>query len=313
MTLGVALNHFELAPDGNAVEDATHLASRAQAFGLGSLWLGQTLSYDAITLAAVVGASVPELAVGTAVTPLHPRHPLVVSGQARVAQAATGGRFSLGLGLGGADLLREQFGSSPAKPIAHLREYLQVLAEIERTGAARFEGETLTARSGEWTLELPGSQPGPSVVVAALGPQVLRATGELADGTVTFLTGPRTIESFIAPTIRAAAEQAGRPAPRVIALVAAVLTDDAEEVRGRAASIFDFYLTLPSYRAVVEREGVGHPVDLALIGDEAALARGVRRLFDAGATEVVLTQGLQLGGAEARLRTWEFAGTLAQQ
>ncbi|MGL6235647.1 MAG: TIGR03564 family F420-dependent LLM class oxidoreductase [Segniliparus sp.] len=311
MTLGVALNQFELDPRENAVEHAARLAERAKGFGLGSLWLGQTLNYDAITLAAVIGSKVPGLAVGTSVTPLHPRHPLVVAGQAQVAQAASGGRFTLGLGLGGADLLRQQFGSSPAKPIAHLREYLRVLGEIQRTGSAGFDGETLTARSGDWTLALPGSGPGPSVVVAALGPQALRATGELADGTVTFLTGPRTIESFIAPTIRAAAEGAGRPSPRIVALVAAVLTEDADGVRDRAASVFDFYLTIPSYRAVVEREGVGHPVELALIGDEQVLAQGVRQLFDAGATEVVLTQGLQLGGAEARQRTWEFAGTLA--
>jgi alkanesulfonate monooxygenase SsuD/methylene tetrahydromethanopterin reductase-like flavin-dependent oxidoreductase (luciferase family) len=145
-----------------------------------------------------------------------------------------------------------------------------------------------------------------------MGPQALQVTGELADGTLPNLAGPRTLGEFIVPRITAAAERAGRPAPRIVAAIAAVVTDDVAEVRARLAERGAFYATIPSYRAVLEREGLTDPAALNVVGDEDTLAAAVARYRDAGATEIVLTQ-TAAGGEASRRRTWAAAGALARQ
>ena len=137
-------------------------------------------------------------------------------------------------------------------------------------------------------------------------------TGELADGTVPNLAGPRTLAEFIVPRITEAARKAGRGAPRIVVAVAAVVTDDVESVRARLSEQSAFYASVPSYRAVLEREGVTDPAALAVIGDESTLAEALARYHEAGATEIVLTQ-TAIGGEEDRQRTWAAAGALARQ
>ena len=110
-----------------------------------------------------------------------------------------------------------------------------------------------------------GSSPFP-IVVAALGPQMLKVTAELADGTLTWCTGPKTLAEHTIPTINAAAEAAGRPAPRVIAALPVCVTADVAGARERAAKIFAVYGQLPSYRAMLDREGAAGPADIAIVG-----------------------------------------------
>ena len=121
-----------------------------------------------------------------------------------------------------------------------------------------------------------------------------------------YLAGPHTLSSFIVPEIAAAADRAGRPAPRI---VVAVVTADVAGVRARVAEQSAFYARVPSYRAVLEREGLTDPTDLAVIGDEDALAEAVDRYRAAGATEVVLTN-TAIDGDESRRRTWAAAAAL---
>jgi alkanesulfonate monooxygenase SsuD/methylene tetrahydromethanopterin reductase-like flavin-dependent oxidoreductase (luciferase family) len=156
---------------------------------------------------------------------------------------------------------------------------------------------------------LAGAEPPVPVVVAAMGPQALRVTGELADGTLPYLAGPKTLAEFIVPTITQAARSAGRPAPRIVAALAGLVTADVEATRAAAREQMAFYLNVPSYRAVLEREGVAHPADLAVIGDEESLAAAIDRYVEAGATEVVVTN-TGFNGADDRRRTWQLLGEL---
>src|SRR5690349_4261798 len=137
--------------------------------------------------------------VGTFVVPINPRHPLVVASAAQTAQAATGGNFSLGLGLGAHGPEQQAFGTAWPDTITRLREHLQVLRSILDTGAVDFHGRQFTAAPA-WPVTVAGGSPLP-VYVAAMGPKALRVTGELADGTLPYLAGPRTLEQFIVPTI----------------------------------------------------------------------------------------------------------------
>ncbi|MDG4665588.1 LLM class F420-dependent oxidoreductase [Mycobacterium sp. 236(2023)] len=278
---------FGSAGAENAVDDYVVQARRAHELGVGRVWVAQQFDHDAISLAGLIGAAVPGLGVGTSVVPFNPRHPLTLASQAQTAAAAAHGNFSLGLGLGAHEIERASFGLAWPNTIARLREYLTVLRSVFDTGAVDFHGAEFTA-APSWPVTLAGGSPVP-VYVAAMGPKALQVTGELADGTLPYLAGPRTIEEFIAPTITKAAAEAGRPAPRIIAFVPAQLTDDVATARAAANEQLSFYATIPSYQKVIAREGIDDLSDLAAIGDGAALRRTVARFRDAGATDVVLS------------------------
>jgi F420-dependent oxidoreductase-like protein len=196
----------------NVVDDVVAQARRAHEIGVRQVWLAQQFDHEAITLAALVGAAVPGLGVGTSVVPINPRHPLIMASLAQTAQAASHGNFSLGLGLGAHEPERKAFGTSWPNTVQRLREHLTVLRSIFAEGAVDFHGDEFTASPG-WPVAVPGGAPLP-VYVAAMGPKALQITGELADGTMPYLAGPRTIAEFIGPTIAKAAADAGRPKPR---------------------------------------------------------------------------------------------------
>ncbi|MEW1718072.1 TIGR03564 family F420-dependent LLM class oxidoreductase [Streptomyces sp. NPDC093109] len=306
MTVGVALN---AADADNQIDATVRLAREAAAAGLRSAWFGQTFGADSPQLAAIVGREVPGLHVGTSAIPVFGRHPLLISSQAQTAQAATHGRYHLGLALGTKRLTETGFGIPFERPIARLREFLTALRQLTETGTADFHGELLTARP-PMSARVSGAEAGVPLLVAAMGPQALRASGELADGILPYLAGPRALEEHIVPAVTAAARAAGRPAPRIVALVYGVVTDDVDRVREKAAQQLAFYEQFPSYARVIGLSGGLRAVDVAVIGDEERVAAEVRRYRDAGATEVVFS-GTEIAGDADRRRTWELLGDLA--
>ena len=307
MTMGVDLSAPAEVP--NYVDAIVERAREAAAAGVRSVWLGQQFGYDSPGLAAIVGREVPGLRVATSAIPIFGRHPLLVSSQAQTAQAATHGRYELGLALGVPALVEGAFGLPYDRPIALLREFLTALRPLLETGSADYHGERLTA-APPLPAKVPGAEPPVPVLVAAMGPQALRVTGELADGTLPFLAGPKTLSEHIVPVITSAAQQAGRPAPRVVAYLAAVVTSDAGRVRENAERQLAFYDQSPSIQRIIRLEGKQRAAELAVIGDEETVAAAVRRHLDAGATEIVATM-TDLGGPEDQRRTWRLLGELA--
>ena len=295
----------------NVVDDVVSQARRAHEIGVRQVWLSQQFDYEAITLAALVGAAVPGLGVGTSVVPINPRHPLIMASLAQTAQAASHGNFSLGLGLGAHEPERQAFGASWPNTIPRLREHLTVLRSIFTEGAVDFHGDEFTASPG-WPVAVPGGAPLP-VYVAAMGPKALRVTAELADGTLPYLAGPRTIAEFIEPTIAKAAADAGRPKPRIIASVPVLVTEDSQNDidagRDLAARQLSFYETIPSYRRVIAREGVDNVAELAAVGGSDAVARRLKTYLDAGATDVVLSP-LDRSESADREAVWAVAASL---
>lgn len=304
MSTGVVLNPRATAE--NAVDDIIGQARRAFEVGVRQVWLAQRFDYDAIALAGLVGAAVPGLGVGTFVVPINPRHPLIVATLAQTAQAAAHGNFSLGLGLGAHAPEQQAFGTSWANPAGRLREHLEVLRSIFETGAVDYHGAELTA-APEWPVALPGGTPVP-IYVAAMGPKALRVTGELADGTLPYLAGPRTIEEFIVPTIGAAATAAGRPAPQIIAAVPVVVSDDVDAARTLAVQELAFYEAIPSYAKVIAREGAERAADIAAVGPAGMVREHLQRYRDAGATDLVLSS-LRSDSTDPE-RLWEVAASI---
>jgi F420-dependent oxidoreductase-like protein len=182
-------------------------------------------------------------------------------------------------------VIENMFGLSFEKPVRHMREYLSVLMPLLHEGTAAFEGETITTNMAL------GVEPRltPPVLIAALGSQMLKLAGTRADGTMTWMTGPATLANHITPTITAAAEAAGRRAPRVAASLPVCITADIDAARERANRDFQVYGFLPSYRAMLDREGAEHPGDVAIVGDEATVEKQIRGLADAGVTDFAAT------------------------
>ena len=269
---------------GGADATLDNLIARAgdvEARGFASAWMPNIFAHDAITALALAGRETERIELGTAVVPTFPRHPLALAQQARTAQAAAGGRFTLGIGLSHKMVIEDMFGLSYDKPARHMREYLEVLGPLLRGDAADFEGEQYRVKG---VLEAAETEP-PGLVVAALGDVMLGLAGRHTDGTILWMTGPQAIGSHIAPKLTAAADAAGRPAPRIIAGLPVVLTSDPETARSRISEALAIYGMLPSYRAMLDKEGADGPADVSLVGDEATLDAGLARLRDAGVTD----------------------------
>jgi F420-dependent oxidoreductase-like protein len=291
----------------NAVDELVQLGRMAHEHGL-AFWTAQLGDIDALTALAVVGREVPGLDFGTAVVPTYPRHPMVMAMQALTVQAASGGRLALGIGLSHQMVIEGSFGLSFSTPIRHMREYLEILMPLLHSGQVAFEGKEFTARS-MGPMKPAGATP-PPVLVAALGSQMLNLTGRLADGTALWMVGPKTLADHVVPAITKAAEGAGRPSPRVLVGLPVCVTADPGAARERAAKSFGFYNNLPSYRAMLDREGVAGPADVAVIGDEDQVAGQLRRLVELGATEFSLPL---FGSSEERERTLSVLAALARE
>ena len=251
--------------------------------GFDSYWTPQVMGTDALTIIALAGQTTGRIQMGTAVVPTFTRHPLALAQQALTANAATGGRLNLGIGLSHQPVVEGRLGLSFDRPALHMREYLAVLGGLVHDGRVDFSGELFEVNT---SLET-SSAPSMPILVAALGPRMLRVAAELAEGTVTWMVGRKTLETHIVPRINAAAEGAGRPAPRVCVGVPIAVTDDANAAGQEAASRFNRYGALPSYRRMLDIEGVEGPAQVTIFGNETEVERQVRGLADAGATELV--------------------------
>ncbi|MBF6184333.1 MULTISPECIES: LLM class F420-dependent oxidoreductase [Nocardia] len=281
MRIGIMLNEHA-GPD--SLRLLTDELRRNADEGFDSSWLTHVFGVDALTALAVAGSRVPDIAIGTAVVPTYPRHPGALAQQARTTALAVGpDRLTLGIGLSHQMVIENMYGYDFARPVRHLREYLEVLMPLVDGQAVSFSGETVSANL---QLSVPNDDRVP-VLVAALGEQMLRLAGKRTDGTVLWMTGPTTIRDHIAPTITAAATEAGRPAPRIVCALPVLVTDHPDSARERAAKVFKIYGSLPSYRAMMDREGAAGPADLAIVGTEDQVAERVRTVFAAGATEFV--------------------------
>jgi F420-dependent oxidoreductase-like protein len=267
---------------GSTVEEVIDQVERAAADGFTSAWMANIFGVDAITGCALAGRQIPGIHLGTAVVPTFPRHPHALAQQAMTAWDATRGHFTLGIGLSHQIVIETMFGLSFDKPAVHMREYLSVLLPLLREGNASFQGEQFRVTA---PLERIGPSGGPPVMLAAMAPVMLRLAGEVADGTILWMTGARTVGEHVAPRITKAAADAGKPSPQIMASLPVAVTDDVDAARESAAATFAVYGGLPSYRAMLDREGAAGPQDVAIVGDEATVETGIRAMADAGVTE----------------------------
>ena len=265
-------------------EDLEGLLARTQeleAAGFDSVWMPNVFGLDAMGAFTVIGRETERIELGTAVVPTYARHPVTMAQQALTVQAASRGRFTLGIGLSHKFVIEDMWGMSFERPARHMRDYLDALLPLLQGAETSVENESYRVHA---TYSVPGADPVP-VLIAAMGERMLGLAGAVADGTSLWMTGPDTIESYIAPTLREASERAGRDMPRIVAAFPIAVTDDPDTARTVVGKMLRGYSPIPSYRAMLDREGAAGPEDVAILGDERALDEALDRLEAMGVSD----------------------------
>jgi F420-dependent oxidoreductase-like protein len=255
----------------------------AEADGFTSLWYASAVFGDPLVAMALAGRATTKIELGTSVLQTYTCHPVLQANRAASTAAAMDrAGLTLGVGPSHAPVIEGAFGLSYAAAGAHTEEYTRVLTTLLR-------GEGISFKGDHFRVEIPAVAPLPqpvSVMLSALAPRLLRVAGELTDGTILWMANAKSIDSHVAPRIRAAAESAGRTAPRIVAGLPVAVHSDEGEAREVAAKTFAGYGVLPNYRRILDIGGAEGPADAAIVGDEAAVAAQIQALFDAGATDV---------------------------
>jgi 5,10-methylenetetrahydromethanopterin reductase len=280
MRIGVMLS---MPGTRNTINGLIESAQRAETAGFDSAWLPNVFDFDAIGALTLAGHETERITLGTAIVPSYPRHPTAMAQQALTAQAAARGRFVLGIGLSHRVVIEDMLGLDYSKPIPHMRDYLTILGGLLAGERVVYQGEQYKVAA---QLAVPEATR-PPVLVAALGPAMLKLTGRLADGTITWMGGVNYLRDVAVPAITAAAQQAGKPRPRVTAMVPLCLTTDQAAARETANKNLAMYGTLPSYRATLDRGGAAGPGDVAVAGTDEEIGTQIRAYADAGVTDLV--------------------------
>jgi F420-dependent oxidoreductase-like protein len=275
--IGVYLSTRPALPLARMIEQARQLEER----GLDQLWIGQLYDYDALLIAALLGRETERIALGTWVVPTWPRHPVALAQQALTTQAASGNRLVLGIGLSHRVVIEKRLGLDFSRPVRHMREYLEVLLPLLRGERVAHEGACFRVRT---TVSVPDAK-APTVLVGALGPQMLRLCARLADGVAIWLGGAVFLERFALPALREASAVAGRPFPRLAVGLPIAVCRDRAAARVAAARVLAQSSALPSYQAVLARAGAAAPEDVAILGDEPEVRAQLARLAALGVSD----------------------------
>jgi F420-dependent oxidoreductase-like protein len=279
----IGINASGLIALGAPLTQIVDHAAEAEAAGFSSYWLAQLAVPDALTVIATMGNRTSTIELGTAVIPTWPRHPLMLAAQALTVQEAIGNRLALGIGLAHKSSVESTLKIPFVHPAKHMDEYLSVLLPAMTERSVKFTGDIWSAE-----VEAVGGAPGaeaPTVLLAAMGPRMLRLAGERTAGSILWLSGPKAIAQQIKPALDAAASAAGRSTPRIVASVPVCVTKKPDDVRAVIAGVLDGYNDLPSYRGVMDTEGAGGPADVSLVGSEDEVRAGLAAFADAGATD----------------------------
>lgn len=264
-----------------SIAEAHEVGRFAAEAGFDSLWISHSNAVDPIVALACIAEDVGPLSeVGTSVTPLYGRHPIGLAQLARTAQSALGGKFTLGIGAASKNAVATSMKMAWDHPLQFTREFIDGLQPLLAGQVAAVDGEQLSAH-GELAIDAPDTP----ILLAALGPKMLELCGARVAGTSVGQCGPRTIASYVAPALRAAADAAGRPAPRIMALIRICVTDDHAGAFALAQATATRYRQVPSYRKVQDIEGMADPAELHLIGSWDRVLEGLHAYAEAGVTD----------------------------
>ncbi len=286
------------------VDRMVEQAVRTEEEGFSSLWYPSAVAGDPLVAMALAGRATTTLELGTAVLQTYTSHPALMANRVLAAASAMGRNgFTLGIGPSHEVVIEGSFGISYSNAGRHTEEYVTILTQLLHGEAVEFVGDDFEVR-----LAAPATADGVTVpvLVAALGRRLLRVAGAVGDGTILWMANARAVATHVTPLIRAAADDAGRAAPRIVAGLPVAVHDNVDEAREAAAKQFGFYGALPNYRRILDHGGAEGPADAAIVGDEVAVSAQIEAMFAAGATDMwaaVFPVGDDREGSRTRTRT----------
>jgi F420-dependent oxidoreductase-like protein len=299
-----------LTASAATVDAAVAQVVQAEADGFASMWFASPVLGDPLAAMVVAGRATSSIELGTAVLQTFTTHPVLQANRFAAVANAIGspGRCTLGVGPSHRPGI-ESLGYDYDVVVEHTDEYVQVAAALLAGDPVRFAGEQIRA-FGKPPAR-PGDQPIP-VLVGALGPRLLDVAGSRAAGTVTWLANTRAIERFVAPRVRQAAADAGRPAPRIVVGLPVGVHDDLAEARAAITQQLAFYGSMSNYQRIMRRGDAQGPEDVAILGDEASVTDQISALFAAGATDLWAAPVTIDGSPESKARAYSLLSKLAR-
>lgn len=301
-----------LTGGGSTLDSIIKQARTAEDDGFTSLWYASSVAADPLAAMAIAGRETRRIELGTAVLQTYPCHPLMQANRVTAAANAMGRPgFTLGLGPSHATVVHDVYGMSYDNPGRSTEEYLSIITPALR-------GEQVDFNGVDWSAHRPGgtapAQP-MQVLLSALSPRLLRVAGAIADGTVLWMASAKAIDAHIAPKILAAARDAGRPAPRIVAGLPVAVHDDEAEARSATTDTAGMYAEMPNYQRIIDLGGGSSPADIAIVGGRSSVRRQLESLLDAGATDI-WAQPVAVGSdraerANSRQRTIDLLRELA--
>jgi F420-dependent oxidoreductase-like protein len=271
-----------LTGGGATVDRMVDQAVQAEKDGFTSLWYASAVGGDPLVAMAAAGRATSTVELGTSVLQTYPCHPLLQANRAASVVAAIGRSFTLGIGPSHRPVVEGVYGMSYDRPGLHTEEYVRAVTALLRGEPVDMDGSELRVHSGGRGLKPEAPVP---VLVAALGPRLLRVAGQWADGTILWMANATAVDAHVRPRLTAAAESAGRPAPRIVAGLPVAVHDDVDEARRAAAEQFAGYGQLPNYQRILAHGRIGGPAEAVIVGDEESVTTQIHALFDAGATD----------------------------
>ena len=265
-----------------SLDEAREAARFAETASFDSFWISHAMGVDPIVTLACIGDEFPGIGeVGTSVTPLYGRHPVGLAQIVMTAQNALKGRFTLGIGAASRRHAENVLGLSWDRPFSYTREFIDALEPLLAGETANVDGDQITAHA-KLGIE---AQPTP-ILLAALGPRMLRFAGSRLQGTTLGQCGPRTIQNYVRPHLEEGAEKAGRTGLRIMALVRICVTEDRAGAKALAREISAQYQANPSYAKATAHEGLDDPSDIHLIGSWQEVLDGLAAYAGTGATDL---------------------------
>jgi F420-dependent oxidoreductase-like protein len=191
-----------------AFPEAVELAQRAEALGFESVWMPEAYGTDAVSILGALAARTQRIKLGTGIVNVFSRTPALLAQTAATLDLISGGRFILGLGTSGHQVVTGWHGMPFDRPLLRMRETIAIVRQVLRRDRLVFEGEVFHVDKGLKLLAHPVRATVP-IYLATLTPGGLRLTGELADGWIPTLFSPGHMDLF-RPELEAGARLSGR-------------------------------------------------------------------------------------------------------
>jgi F420-dependent oxidoreductase-like protein len=306
-----------LVVDGSNAAIAVKTIIAAEAAGVRQIWMAQRpVLPDVLTMFAAAATRTSTVRLGTSITPTYPRHPLVLAQQVLALNDLAPDRLRLGIGPSHRFIIEDIYGLQQKTPLAHLREYLEVLRAALWQGKVDHHGHFYNV-----IATLPRTSQIP-ILISTLGKLAFQLAGQIADGALTWVCPVPYLLHTGLPALRTSAAAVGRSPPPLVAHVLVAITEDRHAVLAAGHQMLDFYAKIPFYANMFSNAGFSLTSDqtvpdalvdsLVISGDESTITARFAELLTAGLDELMISLVPTIGadGDDEQTRLMHLIGRL---